>query len=303
MEHRRGIWFGLAAYVFWGLTPIYWNLVAAEALSLLLHRIVWSVPILFMIVTERRQWEVFRRGYDGWRPRFTTVAAAALLTINWGVFVWAVTNGHIVEASLGYFINPLVSVALGVVVLRERLRLVQWIAVAIAAAGVTAMGILTGVPPWISLTLAFSFGVYGLLKKRDVTPPPVVSLFGETLVLFFPALFILVFIAEPTGATFGSSHQATVFFIGAGLVTVIPLLLFGASAKRIPLSTLGFLQYVAPTLQLLVGVVVFDESMTGAELTGFITVWIALAVFSLDRRTGGRLQVSGKNPEHADHEP
>ena len=181
--------------MFWGLTPIFWNLVAADAASLLLHRIVWAVPILFLIVTERRQWAVLARGYAGWRPRLTTIAASVLLAINWGVFVWAVTNGHIVEASLGYFINPLVSVALGVVVLRERLRRLQWIAVGIAAVGVTTMGILAGVPPWISLILAFSFGVYGLLKKRDVTPPPVVSLFGETLVMFVPALFILVVIA------------------------------------------------------------------------------------------------------------
>jgi chloramphenicol-sensitive protein RarD len=279
VEHQRGIWFGLAAYVFWGLTPIYWNLITTDAASLLLHRIVWSVPILLLIVTERRQWLVFRDGYATWRPRLITALAGGLLTINWGLYVWAVTNGHIVEASLGYFINPLVSVALGVLVLKEKLRPLQWTAVGIAALGVILMGVLSGVPPWISLTLAFSFGLYGLLKKRDITPPPVVSLFGETLVLFLPALIILVFVAEPQGATFGSSPGATVFFIGAGLVTVIPLLLFGASAKRIPLATLGFLQYIAPTLQLLVGVVVFKESMTRAELIGFSAVWVALAIF------------------------
>jgi chloramphenicol-sensitive protein RarD len=237
MEQQRGIWFGLAAYVFWGLTPIFWNLVTTDAGSLLLHRIVWSVPILLLIVTERHQWRVFTRGYATWRPRLTTVAAAVLLTINWGTYVWAVTNGHIVEASLGYFINPLVSVALGVMV----------------------------------------------LKKRDVTPPPVVSLFGETLVLFMPALLILLFVNEPTGATFGSSPATTAFFVGAGLVTVIPLLLFGAAAKRIPLSSLGFLQYIAPTIQLIVGVVVFRESISGAEMVGFVAVWTALTLFSVDR--------------------
>ncbi len=279
MEHRRGIWFGLAAYVFWGLTPIYWNLVSTDAVSLLLHRIVWSIPILFLIVTERRQWSVFRDGYATWRPRLTTALAGVLLTINWGLYVWSVTNGHIVEASLGYFINPLVSVALGVVVLNERLSPLQWTAVGVAASGVTLMGVLAGVPPWISLTLAFSFGLYGLLKKRDITPPPVVSLFGETLVLFLPAIFILLFVAEPDGATFGASPIVTIFFIGAGVVTVIPLLLFGASAKRIPLAELGFLQYVAPTLQLLVGVAIFNESMTRAEFVGFSAVWVALAIF------------------------
>jgi chloramphenicol-sensitive protein RarD len=283
MEHERGIWYGVGAYVLWGLTPIFWNLVESSAASLLLHRIVWSVPILLLIVTVRHQWPVFRKGYAGWRPRLTTAVAALLLTINWGVYVWAVTNGHIVEASLGYFINPLVSVALGVVVLGERLRPTQWVAVGIAALGVTMMGIVAGRPPWISLTLACSFGLYGLLKKSESTPPPVVSLFGETLVLFIPAILLLGFVAEPAGETFGSSPSVTAFYIAGGLVTVIPLLLFGASAKRIPLSVLGFLQYIAPTLQLLVGVVVFKESMTSAELFGFVAVWIALGLFTIDR--------------------
>lgn len=282
MEQQRGIWFGISAYTFWGLTPIFWNLVSTDAASLLLHRIVWSVPILFVIVTERRQWQVFRTSYATWRPRLTTVAAALLLTVNWGIYVWAVTNGHIVEASLGYFINPLVSVALGVIVLHERLRPLQWSAVGIAAVGVTVMGLLAGVPPWISLALAFSFGTYGLLKKHDVTPPPVVSLFGETAVLVFPALFLLLFVNEPTGATFTSSPGAALFFFGAGLITVIPLLLFGAAAKRIPLSTLGFLQYIAPTIQLIVGLVVYGESISSAEMVGFVAVWIALGLFSVD---------------------
>lgn len=283
MEHQRGIWYGVGAYVFWGLTPLFWNTLATDAMSLLLHRIIWSVPILFLIVTARRQWRVFSDGYSNWHSRLLTISSAVLITINWGIYVWAVTTGHIVEASLGYFINPLVSVALGVVVLHERLSPLQWTAVGIAVGGVTTMGILTGVAPWISLLLAFSFGLYGLLKKRDETPPPVVSLFGETLVLLLPALLILLFVAEPSGATLGSTPGATVFFVGAGFVTVIPLLLFGASAKRIPLSTLGFLQYIAPTLQLAVGVVVYHESVSTAELVGFVAVWVALGLFSLER--------------------
>ncbi len=286
MEHKRGIWFGVAAYLFWGLTPLFWNLVSTDAASLLLHRIVWSVPILAIIITLRRQWSTLRDRYASWTSRLSTIAAAGLLAVNWGTFVWAVTNEHIVEASLGYFINPLVSVALGVIILKERLGLLQWVAVAIAASGVTAMGVLQGVPPWISLTLAFSFGLYGLLKKRDVTPPPLISLMGETSVMFLAAFIVLVFVAQPTGATFGSSPASALFLMGTGVVTVIPLLLFGAAAKRIPLSVLGFLQYIAPTLQLLVGVVVFKESMTAVELTGFITVWVALAMFGLDRTKG-----------------
>ena len=293
LEQQRGIWYGVAAYVFWGLTPIFWNLLDSNAASLLLHRIVWSVPILLVIMTARHQWPVFKRGYANWQPRVTTIAAAILLSVNWGTYLWAVTNGHIIEASLGYFINPLVSVALGVIVLKEQLRPLQWLAVGIAALGVTMMGILSGVPPWISLILAFSFGFYGLLKKRPVTPPPVVSLFGETLVVFLPALLILLFAVEPAGAQFGSSPAVTAFLIAGGFVTVIPLLLFGASAKRIPLSTLGFLQYIAPTLQLIGGVAVFNESMSSAEIAGFVTVWIALAIFTSDRyRLSGRRQPS-----------
>ncbi len=292
MEHKRGIWYGVVAYVLWGLTPIYWNLIESSAASLLLHRIIWSVLILFLIVTARRQWSSFKIGYSTWGSRFTTAVAALLLTVNWGTYVWAVTNGHIVEASLGYFINPLVSVALGVVVLKERLQPMQWVAVGIAACGVAAMGIIAGVPPWISLILAFSFGTYGLLKKREGTRSPVNSLFGETLVLFLPSVLLLVLATEPTGEAFGSSPEATAFFIGGGIVTVVPLLLFGASAKRIPLSMLGFLQYIAPTLQLAVGVVVFNESMTRVELLGFGTVWIALAIFTTERYRGLRAGAS-----------
>jgi chloramphenicol-sensitive protein RarD len=279
----HGIWYGVLAYVLWGLTPLYWNLIERSAASPLLHRIVWSVPILLLIVTARGQWVRFREGYSTWKPRITTTIAALLLTVNWGTYVWAVTNGHIVEASLGYFINPLVSVALGVVVLKEQLKPLQWLAVGIATIGVVLMGLLAGVPPWISLVLAFSFGLYGLLKKRDETPSPVVSLFGETLVLFLPALILLVVAVDPADNAFGSSPTITAFFIGAGFVTVVPLLLFGASAQRIPLSMLGFLQYIAPTLQLVVGVVVFSESITRAELLGLTAVWLALAIFTSDR--------------------
>lgn len=299
MEYRRGIWFGLAAYVFWGLTPLFWNLISTDAASLLLHRIVWSVPILALIITLTGRWHVFRDGYTSWKPRLTTMVAAGLLAVNWGTYVWAVTNGHILEASLGYFINPLVSVALGVVILKERLSPLQWVAVAVAASGVTAMGVLQGVPPWISLALAFSFGLYGLLKKRDVTPPPLVSLFGETSVMFPAAFVVLLFVAQPTGATFGTSGTVAVFFIGTGVVTVVPLLLFGAAARRIPLSMLGFLQYIAPTLQLLVGVVVFKESMTGVELMGFITVWTALAIFSLAKIQEPGIRSQGGSVEHS----
>jgi len=226
-----------------------------------------------------------REGYSTWKSRWTSMAAAALLAGNWGVFLWAVTNGHIVEISLGYFINPLISVVLGVVILKEKLRPLQWTAVGIAAVGVTAMGIIAGVPPWISLTLGFSFGLYGLLKKQIVAPP-VISLFGETAVMFVPAMIAILVLGQPTGNAFGTSPGVTLFLIATGLMTVVPLLLFGAAARRIPLSMLGFLQYIAPSIQLFIGIFVFNESLSAVELGGFVAVWIALAIFTFDvRRT------------------
>lgn len=280
-EQRVGIGFGIAAYVIWGLSPLFWNLVDdVGVLDLLLHRTVWAIPLLAVAITVMRRWGDVRRGYSTWAPRLITMAAAVLLFTNWAVFLWAVTSGHVVEASLGYFINPLVSVALGVVVLGERLRRLQWLAVAIAAVGVSAMAVRVGVLPWVSLTLAFSFGIYGLLKKRPETPAPVVSLFGEIGFLAIPSTIALIVVAN--GQSFGTSPSATGFLIATGVMTVAPLLLFGAAAKRIPLSMVGVLQYIAPTLQLIVGVMVYGEILDGDRLIGFGFVWIALALYTYD---------------------
>ncbi len=288
MEYRRGIWLAVGAWIFWGVTPLFWNLVESDPATLLLHRIAWSVPLLALALTWSRQWPNFIASYSGWRPKLTTFLSAGLLATNWGLFVWAVTSGHIVEASLGYYINPLVSVALGMLILKERLRPAQWVAVGVATFGVATMGILAGVPPWLPLTLAFSFGLYGLLKKRAETPAPLVSLFGETSVMFLPAIIAMVLLADRADPGFGSSPEMSVFLVTAGLISVIPLLLFGAAAKRIPLSTLGFLQYIAPTLQLLVALIVFEESISSIELRAFITVWVALAIFSYDQAKNTR---------------
>ena len=193
-----------------------------------------------------------------------------------------ITNDHVVEASIGYFINPLVSVVLGVVVLGERLRTAQWVAVGVATVGVAGMAIRLAELPWISLTLAFSFGLYGLLKKRDVVPAPTVSLFGEITVLAVPAAILLALGVGAGEATFGSDGATTVFLIATGAITVVPLLLFGAAAKRIRLTTLGLLQYIAPTLQFIVGVAVFGEELNTATLVGFVFVWSALAIYTAD---------------------
>jgi chloramphenicol-sensitive protein RarD len=283
VEARRGTWYAVIAYVLWGLSPIYWNLIPdIGATTLILARIVWSVPILVAVLAFTGKLWSFRASYRSWRARLFTAAAAAFLFINWALFVWAVANDHIVDASLGYFINPLVSVALGVLVLGERLRRVQWVAIGIATAGVVIMTIAVGSLPWISLTLAFSFGTYGLLKKQPETPPPVTSLLGETTLIAIPALIYIVLFNNPTGPTFGSSLGVSVFLAGAGVVTVVPLLLFGGAAKRIPLSMVGLLQYITPTLHLFLGVVVYGEILSGEKLVGFVAVWIALALYSVD---------------------
>jgi len=283
METRKGIWFAIAAWTVWGLSPLFWNLIPdIGATMLLLHRIIWSVAILAIVLAVTGQWRSIRSSYRSWRSRLYTIAAALLVATNWAIFLWAVTNDHIVEASLGYFINPLVSVALGVVFLGERLRPLQWAAVAIAAAGVTVMAIRVGSVPWISLVLALSFGTYGLIKKNAETPSPFISLFGESTFLAIPALFALAFIVEPSGASFGDSPAVSVFLVSTGLITVVPLALFAAAAKRIPLATVGVLQYIAPSLQFALGVFLYGENMTQEKLVGFIVVWIALILYSFD---------------------
>lgn len=283
MEARRGTWYAIVAYVLWGLSPIYWNLMPdIGATTLILSRIVWSVPILLAVLVFVGKLPTMATSYRSWRPRLFTAAAALFLFINWALFVWSVANDHIVEASLGYFINPLVSVGLGVMILGEQLRRLQWIAIGIAAAGVVAMTIAAGSLPWISLTLAFSFGMYGLLKKHAETPPPLTSLLGETSLIAIPALVYIVVFNDPTGPTFGSSLGVSVFLAGAGVITVVPLLLFGGAAKRIPLSMVGLLQYITPSLHLFLGVVVYGEALSGEKFVGFVAVWIALGLYSAD---------------------
>jgi len=283
MEARRGTWYAVVAYVLWGLSPIYWNLIPdIGATTLILSRIVWSIPLLMAVLAFTGKLSSILTDYRSWKPRLLTAAAAGFLFINWALFVWSVANDHIIDASLGYFINPLVSVGLGVLILGERLRKAQWIAIAFATAGVIVMTVAVGSLPWISLTLAFSFGMYGLLKKQPQTPPPVTSLLGETSLIAVPALIYLVVFHTPTGPAFGSSLTVSIFLAGAGVVTVVPLLLFGGAAKRIPLSMVGLLQYITPTLQLFLGVMVYGETLSSEELVGFIAVWIALGLYSAD---------------------
>ncbi len=280
---NKGIWYGIGAYVTWGLFPIYWKwLHAVPALQLIGHRILWSFVMLFTFIFLSRQWGVFRA--TALKPRVLRIylVAATLIGINWLVYIWAVNAGYIVQVSLGYYINPLLNVLMGVLFLRERLRPSQWVPLGLAAAGVLYLNFAYGSLPWIALTLAFSFGLYGLVKKTA----PLGSLYGLTLetgLLFLPALLYLLF-AETTrqGAFLHSGAISDVLLVGAGLMTTIPLLMFASAARRIPLSLVGILQYIAPTLQFLLGVLVYGEPFTHTQFIGFGIVWLALILFGVE---------------------
>jgi chloramphenicol-sensitive protein RarD len=280
---RAGVASGFSAYVLWGLFPLYWGLLEpATPAEVLAARVLFSLAFLAVLVALTRQ-RAAVRGVLADRRRLGILAvAAAFVSVNWGVFIWAVDNDHVVDASLGYFINPLVSIALGVLVLRERLRRLQWLAVGIAAAAVLYATVSLGRPPWVALVLAFSFGFYGLAKKLagvDAVP----SLTVEMLVLAPVAAGYLAWLLSTDQLVLGAQGWAhAVFMVGAGPVTALPLLLFGAAAHRVPLSVLGPLQYVAPSLQLVLGVWVLEEPMSTERWMAFVGVWIALVVFTVD---------------------
>lgn len=280
-EQRRGVAYGAAAYALWGLFPLFWPLLKpAGDVEVLAHRVLWSLVLIAVVLQLTRGWAALRALRPAQVRRL--VLAAVLLTGNWGVYIYGVNSGQVVETSLGYFINPLVSVALGVVVLGERLRAQQQVAVAIAVVAVGILTVANGRPPYIALVLAFSFGTYGLLKKQaGLGALP--SLAVETAAVGPLALgFLLVLAArgEGTFTTAGLDHTA--LLVSSGVVTAVPLLLFGAAATRIPLTTLGVLQYLAPVIQLLVGLAVRHEPFGPARQLGFGLVWVALAVFTVD---------------------
>ena len=280
-EVRRGTTYGVAAYAMWGLFPLFWPLLEpASALEVLAHRVLWSLIVVAVLLAATRGLAAVRAVRGVTLARLSV--AAVLLAVNWGTYIYGVNSGQVVETSLGYFITPLVSVALGVVVLGERLRPLQKVAVAAAAVAVAILAVQNGRPPWIALVLAFSFGCYGLLKKQAGVGA-VASLAVETAVLapvFACYVGFLAFTGTGTFTSEGPGHA--VLLASAGVVTAVPLLAFGAAATRVPLTTLGLLQYVAPTLQLMCGVLLRHEPFGGVRLVGFAMVWAALAVFSAD---------------------
>jgi chloramphenicol-sensitive protein RarD len=282
---RRGTAYGFLAYLLWGAFPLYFAaLRPASALEVLGHRVVWSLVLCVVLLALARQ---LRWVLDLLRDRrllISLIAAGAFIATNWTVYLIAVMTGHVTEAALGYFLNPLVTVALGVLVLGERLRPGQWVAVAIGLAAGVYLSIDYGSPPWISLTLAFSFATYGLIKNRvGGSLSPIQSLTGETLAIAPFALGLLGWLwltGEQTFTGHGAGH--TVLLLSTGLATTVPLLLFAAAARRVPLVTVGLLQFVTPLLQLLTGVLLLGEVLPASRWVGFGLVWLALTVLSVD---------------------
>src|SRR6202023_3339579 len=279
----RGLLYGVLAYVLWGLCPLFWPLLEpASPLEILAIRIVFSLAVVAILLAARKQLRGLRR-LDK-RTLWRLCIAGTLIAVNWGAYIWGVNNAHVVETSLGYFINPLISIGLGVLVLRERLRGAQWAAVALGAVAVGVLTVDYGRLPWLALLLAISFGIYGFIKKGTRASAPE-GLFVEAVALTLPALAVLAVLAVSSTATW-VGHDATAGHLllraAAGPVTAVPLLFFAGAARRLPLSTLGLLQYLAPVMQFAIGVLIRREPMPPARLGGCAVAWIALAILTVD---------------------
>ena len=288
---KKGILYGIGAYALWGFVPIYWKLLHhIDAFQLISHRIIWSFILLMVVILFTRQWDDFRK-VGSLKTLGIYTFAALLIGINWTIYVWAVNQNYIVEASLGYFINPLISVFLGIIFLKEHLRIGQWIPVILAAFGVTYLTLVYGRLPYIALSLAFSFGLYGFVKKLS----PLGSLYGltvETGILFIPAVVFLLFTeANGNGAFLHTGIVSDLLMVGAGLVTTVPLLMFASAARSVPLWVVGLLQYIAPTLQFLIGVFIYKEPFSHNQLIGFGIVWVALVIFLVENYLASRTSV------------
>lgn len=283
-NYKQGIFFGLAAYVLWGILPVYWK--ALELVSpfvILSSRFMWSCVFVFLLIIFQKKWPLFtkevKQVFSNVKTGAAMVAAGITISFNWGTFIWAVNNGHIVETSMGYYINPLVSILFAVVFLRERLDKMQLAAITCAFIGVASMVYSFGKIPWVSLTLAFTFALYGLLKK--ILPvSALTSIMLETL-LITPLALVYEYSLWQQGVSFYASGnlQVIMMLTGAGVVTAIPLLLFTAGARLLPLKIIGFLQYISPTLTLLIGVFVYNEAFTASHLLAFGWIWAALLLF------------------------
>jgi chloramphenicol-sensitive protein RarD len=291
---RSGVYAALAAFTFWGLVPIYYKgLASVSAWEVLAHRIFWSIPILLLFL-------LIRDGKSFWRKLALPLSSIAWLvlsgltiTINWVVFVWAVGNDHILDTSLGYFSTPLVNVLLGYLFLKERLPALQVAAVVLAAVGTVYLAWFLGKPPWIAITLAISFGFYGLLRKRlDVGPT--LGLLWETVLMVGPAVAYLIWLSSQGGHQFlNSSVSVDILLIGSGLATILPLIWFNMAAKKLPLSILGFFQYLAPSMSFLIAVFFYGEKFSFGHAVAFSCIWLALALVSVEPFRRARRRLSG----------
>lgn len=297
---NKGIFYGVGAYLLWGLLPIFWkSLHAVPALEILAHRMVWSLAFVIVLLAAQGHWRWLVPVLKNGRVLLTFTVSALLLSLNWFIYIWAVNAGHIVETSLGYFINPLLSVLLGMLFLKERLRPGQIAAIAVALIGVLYLTLHYGSLPWIALTLAGSFGVYGLLRKT-ATLSSLEGLTLETLVLFPPALAYLVYVEWAGNAAFGHTGLTpSLLLICGGVATALPLLLFASGARRVTLTLMGILQYIAPTMQFLIGVFLYNEPLDGDRLIGFSLIWLALAIYSLEGllRSGRSARLRAATPK------
>ena len=278
-EAALGVLFGLGAYFTWGFLPLYLKtLVSVPATEVLAHRVIWSLLLLAAVVAAMRRWQPLVALARDPRTIVLLGITSLLIGVNWLIYIWSVNSGHVLETSLGYFINPLVNVALGVIVLGERLRKAQIGAVSLAAAGVVILAVAQGSLPWISLALAFSFSLYGLIRKM-APADPLTGLLAETALL---APLALIYLVTLGGGSFGQSGSIDLLLILSGAVTAAPLLMFAAAGKRLRYATLGLLQYIAPTIQFLLAILLFREPLSAAHLVTFACIWIGLAVYAAD---------------------
>jgi chloramphenicol-sensitive protein RarD len=282
-DQRRGFTYGFTAYLIWGLFPLYWKLLDhSGAVELLAHRVLWSLLTITALVVVLRKFGAVKALLREPKRRWPLIAAAFLISANWGTYIWGVGHGHVVETSLGYFITPLFTVLLGVFVLKERLRSLQWVALAIAFVAVAGLTIENGRPPWVAIILTFSFGLYGLAKKQAgagaIEGMAVES--GTVVPLAVAAIVVLGLQGDSTVTHHGTGYLVLVILTGP--ITAVPLLLFGAAATRVSMTTLGLLNYIAPIMQFICGLVIFHEAMTPMRWAGFALVWVALALFTFD---------------------
>jgi len=279
-ENTQGVAYGVAAYTMWGCFPLFFALFeGVPAYEVLIHRIIWSCVFLALVITLMRRWHPVRDALARPGRLGRVLGCALLIALNWGVYIYAVETRHVLQASLGYFLTPLVNVALGMLILRERMAVLQGVAVALAAAAILLQLVMLGTMPWISLVLALSFGTYGLLRKQ-ILLDGLSGLFVETLLLLPVALLVLLGMVELGLSQFSGEVRTTLLLIASGVVTALPLLAFAGAARRLRLATVGFLMYINPSMQFVIALLVFNEAITPIQVASFVLIWLALVLYS-----------------------